>query len=84
MKVVDSDWQRTIELKTINTKHWVFWNPGVELSNNMADIHEGGEQEFICLEAASTEMQLLRAGESLTMAQKIAVTSHVTPNEHIN
>lgn len=84
MKVVDSDWQRTIELKTINTKHWVFWNPGVELSNNMADIHEGGEQEFICLEAANTRMQLLRAGESLTMAQKIAVTSHATPKEHIN
>jgi len=84
MHVVDSHWQRTIELKSTNTKQWVFWNPGVELANNMLDIHERGEQEFICLEAASTEMQLLRAGESLTMAQKIAVTSHVTPNEHIN
>lgn len=75
MTVVDSHWQRTIQLETINTKQWVFWNPGVELANNMADIHESGEQEFICLEAANTQMQLLRAGKSLTMAQKIMVTS---------
>ncbi len=75
MTVVDSRWQRTIQLETINTKQWVFWNPGVELANNMADIHESGEQEFICLEAANTQMQLLRAGKSLTMAQKITVTS---------
>jgi len=75
MTVVDSHWQRIIQLETINTKQWVFWNPGAELANNMADIHESGEQEFICLEAANTQMQLLRAGKSLTMAQKITVTS---------
>jgi len=75
MNVVDSYWQRTIQLETINTKQWVFWNPGVELANNMADIHERGEQEFICLEAANTQMQLLGAGKSLTMAQKITVKS---------
>ena len=76
MTVVDSDWQRTITLETINTKQWVFWNPGAELANNMPDIHEHGEREFICLEAANTEMQLLEAGESLTMSQKITVTSN--------
>lgn len=75
MTVVDSYWQRTIKLETINTKQWVFWNPGVEIANNMVDIHERGEQEFICLEAANTQMQLLGAGKSLTMAQKITVTS---------
>jgi glucose-6-phosphate 1-epimerase len=81
MKVIDTDWQRTIELSTTNTKQWVFWNPGAELASNMADIHEKGEQEFICLEAANTNMQLLGAGKSLTMAQNITVTSHVTPYE---
>jgi glucose-6-phosphate 1-epimerase len=74
MSVVDSHWQRTIELNTTNTKQWVFWNPGVELANNMADIHERGEQEFICLEAANTQRQLLSAGKSLTMEQNITVT----------
>lgn len=81
MTVVDSHWQRTITLETISTKQWVFWNPGVELANNMADIHDSGEQEFICLEAANTKMQLLGAGKSLTMSQKITVISKTTPNE---
>jgi len=80
MTVVDSYWQRTIKLETTNTKEWVFWNPGAELANNMIDIHESGEQEFICLEAANTQMQLLGAGKSLTMAQKITVTSYTSPN----
>ncbi|MDX2368941.1 MAG: D-hexose-6-phosphate mutarotase [Colwellia sp.] len=75
MKIVDSHWQRTIELKSTNTKQWVFWNPGVELANSMVDIHESGEQEFICLEAANTQMQLLGAGKSLTMAQSVTVTA---------
>jgi len=75
MTVVDSLWQRTITLETINTKQWVFWNPGVELANNMADIHKSGEKEFVCLEAANTQMQLLAAGKSLTMSQNITVTS---------
>jgi glucose-6-phosphate 1-epimerase len=74
MRVVDSDWQRTIELKTTNTKQWVFWNPGVELANNMVDIHENGEQEFICLEAANTQRQLLGAGKSVSMSQNVTVT----------
>ena len=76
MTVVDSLWQRTITLEAINTKQWVFWSPGVKLANNMADIHESGEKEFICLEAANTQMQLLGAGKSLTMSQNIAVTSN--------
>jgi len=73
MTVVDSQWQRTIVLKTTNTKQWVFWNPGVELASNMVDIHERGEQEFICLEAANTQRQLLGAGKSLTMAQNVTL-----------
>lgn len=81
MTVVDSHWQRTLTLKTKNTKQWIFWNPGIELANNMADIHDGGEQEFICLEAANTKMQLLKAGKSLSISQNITVKSHATLNE---
>jgi glucose-6-phosphate 1-epimerase len=76
MNIVDSQWQRTIELNTTNTKQWVFWNPGVELANNMVDIHQNGEQEFVCLEAANTQMQILAAGESITMEQEISIFSH--------
>lgn len=76
MSLVDHKWGRTIELKALNTKQWVFWNPGGELAKNMADIHPNGEQEFICLEAANTQMELLAAGESVTMAQEISIINH--------
>jgi len=76
MDIVDNKWRRTIELKATNTQQWVFWNPGTELSNNMADIHHNGEQEFVCLEAANTQMQLIPAGESVTMEQEVSVLSH--------
>jgi len=74
MTIVDSQWQRSIELKTKNTKQWVFWNPGIELANNMADIHHNGEQEFVCLEAANTQRQLLAAGKSVVIEQEILVS----------
>ena len=76
--VVDNVWQRTITLSTTDTKQWVFWNPGAELANQMIDIHDSGEQEFVCLEAANTQKQLLEAGKSLSMAQSITVTKHAS------
>ena len=78
MNVIDSGWQRTIEVKATDTRQWVFWNPGVDLAKSMVDIHEQGEQEFICLEAANTQMQLLGAGKSLSIAQSITVKNHTT------
>ena len=75
MKIVDDKWKRTIELKAKNTNQWVFWNPGAELANNMADIHHNGEQEFVCLEAANTQMQLLAAGGNIKIEQEVSVFS---------
>ena len=75
MTIVDSQWQRTIELKTTNTQQWVFWNPGAELANNMADIHNNGEQEFVCLEAANTQNQIIEAGQHAIMEQEIQIVS---------
>ena len=74
MQITDSKWQRTIEVNASNTQQWVFWNPGENVANSMADIHAGGEQEFVCLEAANTNMQLLASGKSLTISQVITVT----------
>jgi len=76
MNIVDNQWQRTIELKAKNTEQWVFWNPGVKLANNMADIHPHGEQEFVCLEAANTQKQLLAAGKTVIIEQEVMVFSH--------
>ena len=74
MQITDSKWQRTIEVNASNTQQWVFWNPGENVANSMADIHARGEQEFVCLEAANTNMQLLASGKSLTISQVITVT----------
>ena len=76
MNIVDDKLKRTIELKASNTKQWVFWNPGEKLANSMNDIHDGGEQEFVCLEAANTQRQLLAAGKSATITQEISVFSY--------
>lgn len=75
MTIVDNQWQRAIELKASNTQQWVFWNPGTDLANNMADIHLHGEQEFVCLEAASTQKQRLAAGQQAVMEQEISITN---------
>jgi glucose-6-phosphate 1-epimerase len=73
VKIIDAQWQRTIELNASNTNQWVFWNPGTELANAMADVHTHGEEEFVCLEAANTQMQRLAAGQTATMEQVISI-----------
>jgi len=74
MVIVDNDWQRKIEIVSNNCQQWVLWNPGVDLANTMADIHAGGEQEYVCLEAANTAWQALPAGETVIISQEIKVT----------
>jgi glucose-6-phosphate 1-epimerase len=76
VKIVDNVWKRAIEIKAKNTQQWVFWNPGIEIANNMVDIHQDGEQEFICLEAANTQMQLLPAGKCLAIEQEISILNY--------
>ena len=82
MQLVDSDWQRIIDVSVENTRQWVFWNPGAELASNMVDIHAQGEQEFVCLEAANTTMQQLAAGESQTISQTIQVIPNAQPLDY--
>ena len=74
MTIVDNKWQRKIELNSDNCQQWVLWNPGTELANKMADIHPGGEQEYVCLEAANTKWQVIPAGETMTISQEITVS----------
>ncbi|MBL0711724.1 MAG: D-hexose-6-phosphate mutarotase [Colwellia sp.] len=79
MQIIDSKWQRIIEVSASNTQQWVFWNPGVVIANTMIDLHDSGEQEFVCLEAANTSMQLLTSGKAVTMAQTIKVLANDKP-----
>jgi len=73
VQLIDSQWQRTIEITSENTHQWVLWNPGEEIANTMADIHLHGEQSFVCLEAANTQWQTIPAGESVAIEQSIRI-----------
>lgn len=75
MTIVDNLWQRQIDIVSHHCQQWVLWNPGVALANTMADIHQGGEQEYVCLEAANTRWQALPAGETVVISQEINVTN---------
>ena len=37
----------------------------------MADVHAAGEHEFVCLEAANTRWQTLRANDSVSISQTV-------------
>ncbi|WP_440876475.1 D-hexose-6-phosphate mutarotase [Thalassotalea sp. PLHSN55] len=69
----DSQWQRAIEVTPLNTQQWVLWNPGTEVANAMADVHQGGEQEYVCLEAANTKWQQIQAKSTVVIGQKIRI-----------
>ncbi|MEI6893314.1 MAG: D-hexose-6-phosphate mutarotase [Colwellia sp.] len=71
---IDKEWQRKITIVSKNCQQWVLWNPGSVLANTMADIHEGGEHEYVCLEAANTTWQDLPASKSVVISQEITVT----------
>jgi len=74
MTIIDNNWQRKIVLTSNNCQQWVLWNPGATLASSMADVHVGGEQEYVCLEAANTKWQELPAGKTVTISQEIHVT----------
>jgi len=75
MVMLDNSWQRKVEITNRGCAQWVLWNPGVKLANNMADIHDAGEQEFVCLEAANSKWQTLPAGKTITLSQEVTVSA---------
>ena len=75
MEIVDEKWSRRIKLTSVGCQQWVLWNPGKELVNQMPDIHQQGEQEYVCLEAANAHWQVLSAGETAVMSQKVEIFS---------
>jgi len=76
-QVIDKQWQRLIIVESTNCQQWVLWNPGRETAEKMADIHSGGENEYVCLEAANTNWQPLAAGASVEIQQRVSVAELV-------
>jgi len=71
--IIDKQWQRTIKVSSTNCQQWVLWNPGAELTKKMKDLYQGAENEFVCLEAANTQMHLVKANETVMIGQKVSL-----------
>jgi glucose-6-phosphate 1-epimerase len=71
--IEDKKENRTIKVSSTNCQQWVLWNPGADLANNMKDLHQGSENEFVCLEAANTEKHVVQANETVMIAQKVSL-----------
>lgn len=72
-ELVDSQWQRKLILTSTNCQQWVLWNPGKKVASAMSDIHPQGENEYVCLEAASTEKISIAPMQSKFMMQSIEI-----------
>jgi glucose-6-phosphate 1-epimerase len=71
--IEDKQWQRTIKVSSTNCQQWVLWNPGAELANKMKDLHVGAENEFVCLEAANTNIHVVEANETVMIGQTVSL-----------
>lgn len=71
--LVDSGYDRTIAVEKTDSQNWVLWNPGKD-AGGIADIHPGGEKEYLCFEVANTADVSLPPGETLTIGQVISIS----------
>lgn len=73
MNIVDNDWQRTLEVTSSDCHQWVLWNPGKKTADSMGDLHQGGENEYVCLEAANTTPVKIPAKSTVSFSQHIQI-----------
>jgi glucose-6-phosphate 1-epimerase len=71
--LTDKNRQRTLKISSTHCQQWVLWNPGLEIAQSMKDLHQGAEDEFVCLEAANTEAVIVQPNETVTIGQKITL-----------
>lgn len=71
--IVDNEWQRIIEVSSSDCSQWVLWNPGKEAAEGMKDIHKGGENEYVCLEAANTVPVMVPAQSTVSFSQHVSL-----------
>ncbi|TKB44236.1 D-hexose-6-phosphate mutarotase [Thalassotalea mangrovi] len=71
--LIDKGLGRAIEISKFNAGQWIVWNPGEDLASTMSDIHPGGEQEFVCVEAGNTNWLEVEPEQSVSFGQQIKV-----------
>lgn len=74
-QLIDHQWERVIQVTNQHTEQWVLWNPGEKTAKNMTDVHFGGENQFVCLEAANTRNQIVQPNQTVIIGQEIEIQS---------
>lgn len=73
LNIVDSDWQRRIQLTSEGSKSTVVWNPWTERAKAFDDMADDGWQGMLCIETANVldDVVTLAPGESHTLGVSI-------------
>ncbi|MEO0849739.1 MAG: D-hexose-6-phosphate mutarotase, partial [Cyanobacteria bacterium J06648_1] len=75
LTVDDRALNRKIVVTATNSKTAIVWNPGAEISANMADLGDRDYENFVCVETANAANEVIEvaAGEQYQMTAEYAV-----------
>jgi glucose-6-phosphate 1-epimerase len=75
--LVDTAWQRRIDIDVTGSRSVVVWNPGSETARQMVDVPDDDWSCFFCIEAANAGPDVIRLapGGSHQLTQTLSVTS---------
>jgi len=73
LSIVDSDWQRRIQLTSSGSRTAVIWNPWIGRASEFADMADDGWQKMLCIETANVmdDVVTLAPGASHTLGVTI-------------
>src|SRR5471030_3219945 len=73
LSIVDSDWQRRIQLTSSGSRTAVIWNPWIGRASQFADMADDGWQKMLCIETANVmdDVVTLAPGDSHTLGVTI-------------
>ena len=76
--LVDSTWQRRIDIDVSGSRSVVVWNPGSETARQMVDVPDDGWPDFFCIEAANAGPDVIRleAGARHQLTQTLSVSGN--------
>jgi len=71
--IVDSDWQRRIQLTSSGSRTAVIWNPWIGRASQFSDMADDGWQKMLCIETANVmdDVVTLAPGASHTLGVTI-------------
>jgi glucose-6-phosphate 1-epimerase len=77
--LVDTAWQRRIDIDVTGSRSVVVWNPGSETARQMVDVPDEAWPDFLCIEAANAGPDVIRlepgAGHQLTQTLSVSASA---------